>query len=79
MLNNRRIIKQDGAFLLFGLNQTKENLANYNPDAFEPEQYRVTNKLELKEKLELLGISRDKLYPGLDTTAQYLKEQYKKV
>ncbi|BAO45789.1 FRG domain-containing protein [Thiolapillus brandeum] len=79
LLNNRRIIKQDGAFLLFGLNGSKEKLAEYNSEAFMPKCYRVTNKAKLREQLELLGVSKDKIYPELDTTAQYLKTKYAKV
>lgn len=79
LLNNRRIIKQDGAFLLFGIDQSKEKLANYKPDAFIPKCYKVTNKVHLREQLKLLGVSRDKIYPELDTTAQYLKDVYAKV
>lgn len=78
LLNNRRIIKQDGAFLLFGLNGSKKKLADYNPDAFMPKCYRVTNKANLREQLKLLGVTRDKIYPELDTTAQYLKSVYAK-
>lgn len=79
LLNNRRIIKQDGAFLLFGLNGSKEKLAEYKSDAFVPKCYRVTNKVELREQLELLGVSKDKIYPELDTAALYLKTKYAKV
>lgn len=79
LLNNRRIIKQDGAFLLFGLDGSKEKLADYNPDAFIPKCYRVTNKAKLREQLKLLGVTRDKIYPELDTAAQYLKSMYAKV
>lgn len=79
LLNNRRIIKQDGAFLLFGLNGSKEKLAEYKSDAFVPKCYRVTNKVELREQLELLGVSKDKIYPELDTAALYLKMKYAKV
>jgi hypothetical protein len=79
LLNNRRIIKQDGAFLLFGIDGSKEKLADYKPDAFMPKCYKVTNKVQLREQLELLGVSKDKIYPELDTTAQYLKDKYAKV
>lgn len=79
LLNNRRIIKQDGAFLLFGLDGSKEKLASYKPDAFMPKCYRVNDKARLREQLELLGVSKDKIYPELDTTAQYLKNKYAKV
>ncbi|MHA2774802.1 FRG domain-containing protein [Vibrio harveyi] len=75
LLNNRRIIKQDGAFLLFGINGTKQKLADYRE--FKPMQFRVINKKLLREQLELLGLSKDKIYPEMETTAEYLKERYK--
>ncbi|EPO4283075.1 FRG domain-containing protein [Pseudomonas aeruginosa] len=78
LLNNRRIIKQDGAFLLFGIDKTKRKLANYKKSEFQPLRYQVENKAELREQLELLGFSKDKIYPEMDTTADYLKEKYKK-
>jgi hypothetical protein len=77
LLDNRRIIKQDGAFLLFGINGTKGQIANYNPNAFEPLRYTVKNKKVLRKQLELLGISKDKIYPELDTTAEYLRDKFK--
>ncbi|PAV48683.1 hypothetical protein CK486_04540 [Pseudomonas sp. HAR-UPW-AIA-41] len=77
LLNNRRIIKQDGAFLLFGIDETKKKLANYKKEEFEPIRFAVENKQKLREQLELLGFSRDKIYPEMDTTADYLKERYK--
>lgn len=79
LLNNRRIIKQDGAFLLFGIDGSKEKLASYKPGDFEPKVFRVTKKPELRRQLALLGVSKDKIFPELDTTAQYLKKLYAKV
>ncbi len=80
LLKNRRIIKQDGSFLLFGINGTKEKVAQYKSDVFEPIRVSVAvkSKKTLKKNLELLGISKDKIYPELDTTAEYLSEKYKK-
>jgi hypothetical protein len=78
LLNNRRIIKQDGAFLLFGIDSTKENIAGYKSSEFEPSRYKVKNKKILREQLELLGFSQDKIYPEMDTTAEYLIDKYKK-
>jgi hypothetical protein len=77
LLKNRRIIKQDGAFLLFGINSDKSKLAEYNE--FKPVRFNVkaTNKKMLLEELKLLGITKDKIYPELDTTAEYLREIYK--
>lgn len=78
LLNNRRIIKQDGAFLLFGIGGTKKKLANYKREEFEPLRFKVQNKSILRDQLELLGFSKDKIYPEMDTTADYLKQKYKK-
>lgn len=78
LLNNRRIIKQDGAFLLFGIDGTKRKLADYKKAEFEPLRYKVENKKILRDQLELLGFSKDKIYPEMDTTADYLKVKYKK-
>ncbi len=76
LLKNRRIVKQDGAFLLFGIESTKKNLASYRD--FEPIHFVVNkkNKKELRKILKLLGISKDKLFPELDTTAEYLRTFY---
>lgn len=79
LLNNRRLIKQDGAFLLFGVDGSKKKLANYKKDEFIPERYKVKNKETLRKQLELLGFSKDKIYPEMETTAEYLKRKYKKV
>jgi len=76
LLKNRRIVKQDGAFLLFGINGTKRELANYKD--FMPLHFSVKEKKPLRDTLELLGVSKDKLYPELDTTADYLKTRYGK-
>ncbi|WP_141108141.1 hypothetical protein [Azotobacter beijerinckii] len=78
LLNNRRIIKQDGAFLLFGIDGTKKKLANYKKEEFEPLRFKVENKSVLRDQLELLGFSKDKIYPEMDTTADYLKQKYEK-
>lgn len=77
LLKNRRIIKQDGAFLLFGINETKKEIANYNPKEFEPKRFFIRDKKTLRKQLKLLGVTKDKLYPELDTTAEYLSKEYK--
>jgi hypothetical protein len=77
LLNNRRIINQDGAFLLFGIFNSKETLANYDEKEFKPIRIKVKNKPSIRESLTLLGITYDKVYPELDTTAKYLKFKYK--
>nr|WP_321239293.1 FRG domain-containing protein [uncultured Tolumonas sp.] len=77
LLNNRRIINQDGAFLLFGINKSKATIAEYNASDFEPIKITVKNKSAIRESLKALGLTYDKIYPELDTTAKHLKEKYK--
>lgn len=77
LLNNRRIINQDGAFLLFGINESKSSIAKYDKSDFEPITITVKNKDSIQKSLIALGLSYDKIYPELDTTAKYLKEKYK--
>ncbi|AUB83087.1 FRG domain-containing protein [Candidatus Thiodictyon syntrophicum] len=76
LLKNRRIIKQDGAFLLFGIHGTKEHMATYS--SFTPIDVPVlaTEKEKLRKDLKLLGISNDKIFPELDNTAEYLRSIY---
>ena len=77
LLNNRRIINQDGAFLLFGINESKSSIAKYDKSDFEPITITLKNKDSIQKSLIALGLSYDKIYPELDTTAKYLKEKYK--
>jgi len=76
LLKNRRIIKQDGAFLLFGIHETKEHMAEYS--SFSPNCIPVKSaaKKNLTQDLKLLGISSDKIFPELDKTAEYLRNFY---
>lgn len=77
LLNNARIIKQDGAFLLFGINKKKKECAKI-PNNYILQTIKIdkNSKKEIMKNLEILGISKDKIYPELDTTAKYLKEKF---
>jgi hypothetical protein len=76
LLNNRRIINQDGAFLIFGIDQSKENLATYEANDIKPERYIVKDKETIRKSLGSIGITYDKIYPELDTTAEFLRKKY---
>jgi hypothetical protein len=75
LLNNPRIIKQDGAFLLFGIGATKNEPAKIK---FKQEEFIIDNSSREKilKELENLGISEDKLFPDLENSAKYLKNKY---
>jgi len=77
LLNNARIIKQDGAFLLFGINETKKECAKIPKDyILQTINIDKNSKSKIIKNLEILGISKDKIYPELDTTASYLKDKF---
>jgi hypothetical protein len=73
LLNNRRIVKQDGAFLLFGINGSKSQIADFDAN-YQIKKYQVKKSKRLENDLSLLGITKDKVFPELDTTAEYLKK-----
>lgn len=78
LLKNRRLVKQDGAFLLFGISGSKKRIADYKNNEFTPIKFTVKNKKAIRKQLELLGMTKDKLYPELDTTAEYLSHKFGK-
>lgn len=81
-LDNPRIIKQDGAFFLFGISNNK------NQSAKIPEKYKVTSesyrliinksgKQKILGQLATLGISEATLFPEIDSVSKYLKANIK--
>nr|WP_288256965.1 DUF1508 domain-containing protein [uncultured Pseudomonas sp.] len=81
VLDNPRIIKQDGAFFLFGMGLSKLDPAEI------PEQYlassnelrmiiRGADKRKILQQLELLGITKQSIYPEIEHVAGYIKSAY---
>lgn len=83
LMKNRRIIRQDGAFFLFGMTWASAN-GNKNYPHVPLDWVRAIIKIPHKCKepilvsLEKLGVSKDKVYPEMDKVAEYLKEHYQK-
>lgn len=79
-LSNARILKQDGAFFLFGIKDSKESAAKI------PAEYLVTSakpfiidrssKAHIRGQLKTLGITQGTIYPDIDNVANFLKEEY---
>ncbi|MDP9954989.1 hypothetical protein J2X97_000626 [Epilithonimonas hungarica] len=81
--NNGRIIKQSGAFLLFGISGKKSIPAKIPNDwilnlDLKGVDFKIDNdsKDEILEELNVLGISEATLFPELDNQAKYLKKYY---
>ncbi|MEZ7744294.1 FRG domain-containing protein [Gemella sanguinis] len=81
--SNNRIIKQSGAFLIFGINVEKKNpatvpidwIVNSSKEKIDFTIRKDDKKLILKE-LDTLGINEATLFPELDNQARYLKSKY---
>lgn len=77
---NKRIIKQDGAFIVCGLFGEEENPINdyrYR-DAGKIQLYIITSKAKkkIKEQLEKFSINRATLFPEIEEVSCYIKEKY---
>ncbi|MDM3549853.1 FRG domain-containing protein [Serratia nevei] len=80
-MDNPRIVRQDGAFLLFGMNYEKRMPATI-PEHYihTPVSGRIIIKSEAKEKiiseLESLGITAGNVYPEIEHVANHIKRRY---
>lgn len=76
-LNNERIIRQQGAFFIFGMGSTKEKPAQF---ADEPIKIRISaaNKKSILKELQILGITEDTLFPETDKIMNQIKKELNK-
>lgn len=80
-LNNARISRQQGCFLLFGINNKKCNPAEIPDDwkrlSTKGKRFIVRNKKQIMQELKAFGIGRQTLFPELESQAQEIMSQYK--
>lgn len=79
-LDNQRIIRQDGAFLLFGMADNKNKMACLNESwVLNPEGKRFVikqkDKKDILKQLSYVGISKAKLFPEIDMVSQFIKAE----
>lgn len=76
-LENPRIIRQEGAFLLFGCNGAKTQAASV-PDGSVLAKLTVNRdkKRLILDQLETLGLSKATLFPEIDAVAAHVKGLY---
>jgi len=82
-LNNARIIRQDGAFLIFGINGNKSNCAEIPQEYYPPKETKrilVDNKSKerILAQLEKFGVSEATIYPEIDKVSIYVSKKYGK-
>ncbi|MBU1618437.1 MAG: FRG domain-containing protein [Gammaproteobacteria bacterium] len=80
-MDNPRVIRQDGAFFLFGMKKLKDQLADLPKEwKFHPHDQPLivtkSKKKDLLDQLSTFGISRAKLFPEIDKIAEYLKSDF---
>lgn len=84
-LNNKRIIAQQGAFLLYGMHDGKKE----NPSVIGEKKYKYiscdkiiikgSSKESIIEELAELGISQEVLFPELENYFSVIEKKYKNV
>lgn len=83
-LNNKRIIRQQGCFLLFGINGEKTLKTNVNENWIRKDLNNRKFIIPKKRKKHILndlknfGISHNTLFPELESQAKEILEKYKK-
>jgi len=80
-LDNARILRQDGAFLLFGISGSKLNVAEL-PLGYTTETRKrrllinAADKTAITKQLSTLGITPGTVYPEIDAVAKHIKTTY---
>jgi len=80
-LDNPRIARQDGAFLLFGIRDKKSRCALVPKDWIvcgnDTKRIIFSNKHRIKKELEQFGISEQTLFPELDYQTKSIVQRFK--
>jgi len=82
LLDNPRIMRQDGAFFLFGVDGNKSEPSRI-PDSYRhrPKDLRLiiraAEKRKMREQLEALGVSQGRIFPEIDSVAAYVNWSFR--
>ena len=72
-LNNERILRQQGAFFIFGMGKTKNEPASF-PDNPQIIKIKAECKQNILKELEILGINEASLFPETDKILKHIKQ-----
>jgi hypothetical protein len=80
-LDNARVIKQDGAFLLFGMDGRKTEPASVPlgylaAAASKRLLVEPSKKPVIRKQLELLGLTQATIFPEIEKVAEFIKRNY---
>lgn len=81
LLENQRIIRQDGAFLLFGMGKQKDDFVKLSSEyrlSRKNLRFIITaeSKKEILKELSVLGFHHAKLFPEIDKIASHIKQRF---
>lgn len=75
--NNKRIIKQDGAFIICGLGDTIHSLSKFRYKQHGKKVViLISNKKKILEQLDRYSINRASLFPEIECVSDYIKNKY---
>ena len=75
--NNNRIVKQDGAFILCGLDNQYGFLEKFRyREHSKKVVVLIDKKKKILEQLETFSINRASLFPEIECVSEYLKNKY---
>ena len=75
--NNKRIVKQDGAFIICGIGDTAYSLGNFRySNNGKKVVLLVSGKNKIIKELEKYSINRASLFPEIECVADYIKQKY---
>lgn len=77
--DNNRIIKQDGSFIICGVNNSPDRIINEKLRLRikdKPLLIFISNKDQILKELDLLSINKSTLFPEIDYVSEYIKTKY---
>lgn len=79
--DNSRIVKQDGAFIICGINNNPETIINQELRLYineKPIVIFIKNKKNILKDLDLLSVNKSTLFPEIDYVSEYIRNKYSK-
>lgn len=77
--DNNRMIKQDGAFIICGINNSIEKTINNElrlEKGGKKVLFFVSEKKKILKELDLLSINESSLFPEIDHVSKYITSKY---
>lgn len=79
-MNNPRIVRQDGYFFLFGIDNEKKDCAKINPDWIDDRRFFIPSdaKQGILKELDRLNINESFVYPDYEHVSNHIRAMFYK-